>query len=198
MVSWASWFNLIVINISCKPRCKSLTQLMCEANGIQEVGSSILPGSTNLPNDTKTISRPSGRFWFMGEVVKTYKVGWPGFGRKHLFSKKTQAKLQSSGRRLGDCRREETWHHGNDCGDRRLLHAGMRSLRPVRNDRLLSPQMVRRTGCAARNLPRNGTARDGEMGASLLHARGQKHCHHRGIPGRFSADFHEPFVVERS
>jgi hypothetical protein len=44
-------------------------------NGIQEVGSSILPGSTNLPNDTKTISRPSGRLWFMGEVVKTYKGG---------------------------------------------------------------------------------------------------------------------------
>jgi hypothetical protein len=49
---------------------------MCEANGIKEVGSSILPDSTNLPNDTKTISRPSGRFWFIGGVVKSDKVGW--------------------------------------------------------------------------------------------------------------------------
>ena len=47
-------------------------------NGIQEVGSSILPGSTNLPNDYKTISRPSGRFWFMKKVVKTYKEGVGG------------------------------------------------------------------------------------------------------------------------
>lgn len=49
-------------------------------NGIQEVGSSILPGSTNLPNDYKTISRPSGRFWFMKKVVKSYKGGGVGFG----------------------------------------------------------------------------------------------------------------------
>jgi hypothetical protein len=53
-------------------------------NGIQEVGSSILPGSTNLPNDTKTISRPSGRFWFMKKVVKTYKVGAGGVWSKTL------------------------------------------------------------------------------------------------------------------
>jgi len=42
-------------------------------NGIQEVDGSIPSGSTNLRNDYKTISRPSGRFWFMRKVVKTYK-----------------------------------------------------------------------------------------------------------------------------
>ena len=53
-------------------------------NGIQEVGSSILPGSTNLPKYNKTISRPSGRFWFMKKVVTTFDVQVRRADRDHL------------------------------------------------------------------------------------------------------------------
>ena len=42
-------------------------------NGIQEVGSSILPGSTNSPNDYNELSA-FGRFFFVSrKVINSYK-----------------------------------------------------------------------------------------------------------------------------
>ena len=58
-----------------------MISLQFTLNGIQEVDGSIPSGSTKLPNDTKTISRSSGRFWFMRKVVNSYKGGGAGIGR---------------------------------------------------------------------------------------------------------------------